>query len=48
MLEVNKRKGGYWPLQMARMPFIFARYIAVSSPLGAAKFFALKEARNES
>jgi hypothetical protein len=40
MLEVNKRRGGFWPIQMIRIPLIFARYIAVSSPLGAAKFFS--------
>jgi hypothetical protein len=40
MLETNKQRGGFLPIRVARMPMIFARYIAVSSPVGAARFFA--------
>jgi hypothetical protein len=39
LLEINKRKGGFWVFQMARYPIIISWFAAVSSPVGAARYF---------
>ena len=40
LLEINKKKGGYGLVQMARIPLIVAGFIAATSPVGAARYWA--------
>lgn len=40
LLEINKKKGGYWLIQMVRIPFLVAGFIAATSPVGAARYWA--------